>query len=109
MENTKTPMKDKETKDLKEILVTLSTATLDGWYGLLFGMNRKSKERYVLIKVKDLEKIFDGFSKIEQEAERRGAIKTCKEIYNYVEAESGISGRREILQYIAELKLLGED
>lgn len=41
----------------KELKITLTTATLDGWYGLLLGMNRKSKERYVLIKQKDLERI----------------------------------------------------
>ncbi len=46
------------------------------------------------------------YHEIEQEAERRGYEKACDKIHNYVEKESGKSGRREILQYIAELKLL---
>jgi uncharacterized protein YpmB len=51
----------------KELKITLTTATLDGWYGLLLGMNRKSKERYVLIKQKDLERILKHLTSKEEE------------------------------------------
>ena len=101
MENTKAPMKDKETKEEFEKFVTEECG------GGLWGDDGTGHYEASLYDVKD--KVWGFISKLEQEAERRGAIKTCKRIYDYVEAESGTSGRREILQYIAKLKLLEEE
>lgn len=44
--------------------------------------------------------------RVEREAERRGRMNTCNKIKEYVESESGKSGRKEILKYI---KLLEEE
>jgi hypothetical protein len=67
--------KPEKQEEWREVSVNLTTATLEGWYGLLFGMNRKSKERYVLIKCKDFDNIISQLLSERTEETKRETIK----------------------------------
>lgn len=41
----------------KELEVSLPRGTLEGWYGLLYGMDRTSEEEYILVKVTEFDRL----------------------------------------------------
>ena len=50
--------------------------------------------------VLDEEKVKSFISEVEREARDLGAIESAIYIYRYVESQAGVSGRREILDFI---------
>lgn len=84
---------------------------MENWRRLFrerFVIEENTKERY--LRKYDhrtiAEELEHFIEQLEQEAERRGRMNTCNKIKEYVESESGKSGRKEILKYI---KLLEEE